>query len=386
MFPGILQKNVQKNLHKKILENLSSSVVLLNDNMEVVYLNLAAEMLLETSEKRLKGTSIQELFVDSKEVLVSIRESLHGDTPYTKREARLHLHSGNTISVDYTVTPFQDGNRAKLLVELLTRDRFIRISREDEMQARREASRIVVRGLAHEIKNPLGGIRGAAQLLDRALPDPSLQEYTRIIIEESDRLRNLVDRMPGPNNLVRLESINVHEILERVFNLVSVESRGLITLVKDYDPSIPEFEGDREKLIQAFLNIARNAMQALDSDTNASTNTNTNTNSTTDNTERSPPTIRIATRILRQFTLDQSRHRLVCQIKIIDNGPGIPHDMLHTLFYPMVSGRAGGTGLGLSITQSIIGQHGGLVECESEPGNTAFNIYIPLRRTNMRAN
>ncbi len=362
------------NIHEKILENLANSVILLDDSMTVIYLNLAAEMLLEISEKRLKNTSVQELFVDSKQALAAMKESLQSGNPYTKREATLHLHSANNIQVDYTVTPFQDGNSVKLLMELVARDRLIRINREKEMLAQRETSRILARGLAHEIKNPLGGIRGAAQLLDQELPDPSLQEYTRIIIEESDRLRNLVDRMLGPNNLAQPKPTNVHEVLERVLNLIDAEAQGRIRFIRDYDPSIPEFAGDKEKLIQAFLNIVRNAMQALLSDTSTSRSTQT------------VSSITIQTRTIRQFTLGHQHYRLVCCIKIVDNGPGIPNEMRYTLFYPMVSGRPEGTGLGLSITQSIIGQHGGLVECESEPGKTTFNIYIPLEKTDIRAN
>lgn len=352
--------------HKKILESLSNSVLLLNHRLEVVYLNPAAEMLLEISGSRLRGAPIQELFLDSREAFETMRESLLTGHPYTKREAQLHLHTGNNVCVDYSVSPIQLEKEESLLLELSTRDRLIRISREEEMLAQRETSRMLVRGLAHEIKNPLGGIRGAAQLLDRELHDPSLQEYTRIIIEESDRLRNLVDRMLGPNQFVQAKPTNIHEVLERVHNLISVESSSRIALIRDYDPSIPEFNGDKEKLIQAFLNITRNAMQALMSEENCQ--------------RKSPPRITIQTRALRQFTLGHKRHRLVCRVAIIDNGPGIPQDMLQTIFYPMVSGRPDGTGLGLSIAQSIIGQHRGLVECESQPGNTSFIIYIPLEQ------
>lgn len=349
--------------HKKLLDGLSTSVILLNAKLQSIYLNPAAEMLLEISEKRLKGATISELFYESDEAIAALTETIESGHPFTKREAELILYSGTKIRVDYTVSPIFDGKRHSLLLELQTRDRLLRISREEEMMAQQETSRVLVRGLAHEIKNPLGGIRGAAQLLDRELPEESLKEYTHIIIEEADRLRNLVDRMLGPNKVSKLAATNIHEVLERVHNLISVESRGLIALIRDYDVSIPEFLGDKEQLIQAFLNIARNAMQALTS------------------IERDiPSTITIRTRALRQFTLGHDRHRLVCRVDIIDNGPGIPESMLQSIFYPMVSGRADGTGLGLSITQSIICQHRGLVECESHSGMTDFIVYIPLEQ------
>ena len=220
---------------------------------------------------------------------------------------------------------------------------------------------MLVRGLAHEIKNPLGGIRGAAQLLARELPNTDLQDYTDVIIQEADRLRNLVDRMLGPYRPPQLTSINIHEITERVCNLIEAETQGDLQILRDYDPSIPDLMGDREQLIQAVLNIVRNAMQAL---------------------LAGPPSqhgqITLRTRTLRQFTIGQRRHRLVCRLEIFDNGPSIAPGILDSIFYPMVSGRADGTGLGLSITQNIITRHHGLIECESVPGCTVFTLFLPL--------
>jgi two-component system nitrogen regulation sensor histidine kinase GlnL len=347
--------------HKKILDGLSTSVILLNYKLQTIYLNPAATMLLELSEKRLRGATVSELFYESEEAIVALRDSVETGHPFTKREVEIILYSGTKIRVDYSVSPMLDSKKHSLLLELQPRDRLLRITREEDMMAQQETSRVLVRGLAHEIKNPLGGIRGAAQLLDRELPEENLKEYTQIIIEEADRLRNLVDRMLGPNKMIKPAPTNIHEVLERVHNLISVESGGQIALIRDYDVSIPEFPGDKEQLIQAFLNIARNAMQAL---------------SSCDRT--TPGTIRIRTRALRQYTIGHDRHRLVCRVDIIDNGPGIPESMRQSIFYPMVSGRADGTGLGLSITQSIIGQHRGLVECESDAGMTDFIVYIPL--------
>ncbi|OZG74935.1 two-component system sensor histidine kinase NtrB [Hahella sp. CCB-MM4] len=350
---------------ERLLDNLNTAVLVLNDDLCVSYSNSAAEMLLEISEQRALGTSINSLLVDQVSTLIGLQECLRTGYSYTQREAEFLLPSGSRLSVDYTVVPISDNGYSFILMEIQARDRLLRISREEELLAKQETSRILVRGLAHEIKNPLGGIRGAAQLLDKELKEEGLHDYTSIIIAEADRLRNLVDRMLGPNQTFKQDPTNIHEVLERVVSLIEVESHGKVRLVKDYDPSLPEFPGDKEQLIQAFLNIARNALQALEA--------------------AAPPVespeIIFRTRPLRQITIGHTRHRLVLRVDIIDNGPGIPPDFLKNIFYPMVSGRAQGTGLGLSITQSIIGQHHGLVECESEAGRTNFIIYIPLEPT-----
>lgn len=347
--------------YKPILENLMTAVVLTDGGLRVRYLNPAAEMLLETSGQRVQGDPISDLFMESPEALETLRDSIASGHPYTKREAEFLLHSGTRIRVDYSVSPFYQGEPL-LIIEVQPRDRVMRITREEEIIAQQETTRILVRGMAHEIKNPLGGIRGAAQLLDRELNEPGLRDYTQIIIEEADRLRTLVDRMLGPRALMHKASTNIHEVLERVRTLLDAESKGRIAFTRDYDPSLPEFSGDPEQLIQAFLNIARNAMQALEEHID----------------DQSSPEIRFRTRALRQFTIGHCRHRLVCRVDIIDNGPGIPPELMQNVFYPMISGRAEGTGLGLAIAQSIIGQHQGLIECESEPGQTDFIIFIPL--------
>lgn len=221
-----------------------------------------------------------------------------------------------------------------------------------------ETTRAVIRGLAHEIKNPLGGVRGAAQLLARELPDESLTEYTGIIIREADRLRDLVDRLLGPSQQIDLQPLNIHAVLEDVRKLIVVESGNRVTIERDYDPSLPDVLGDRAQLVQAVLNIMRNALQAA--------------------IKPDDCVITLRSRSQRQFTMGNRRHRVVCRVDIVDNGPGVPEDMLSTIFAPMVTGRAEGTGLGLSITQSIIARHGGVISCESTPGRTQFSIYLPL--------
>lgn len=348
--------------HKRLLENLSTSVILLNQQLQASYMNPAAEMLLEVSGKRTKDAFVRDIFIESPDSVESLKKCFLQGHSYIKRETEFLLHNGNKITVDYSASPVPGTTPPLLLVEIQARDRLLRISREEELLANQETARILIRGMAHEIKNPLGGIRGSAQLLERELPDPELHEYTQIIIEESDRLRNLVDRMLGPNKAFKLAPCNIHEVLERVYSLINVEAKGRIRLIRDYDPSIPEFAGDKEQLIQAFLNISRNAMQALTQQT----------------TRKTPGSITFKTRPLRQFTIGHTRHRLVLRVDIVDDGPGIPNNLVQNIFYPMISGRADGTGLGLSITQGIIGQHNGLVECESEPGKTNFIIFIPL--------
>jgi two-component system nitrogen regulation sensor histidine kinase GlnL len=246
--------------------------------------------------------------------------------------------------------------RRELMVELNRLDRLLRISRDESLLAQQKATRELLRGLAHEVKNPLGGLRGAAQLLEKELHDESLKDYTRVIIEEADRLQTLVNRILGPNSMPRKQSTNIHEVLERVRSLMLAEKHNNLTIVRDYDPSIPNLMVDPDQLIQAVLNIVRNACQALDGNGQ----------------------IILRTRVLRKFTIGNQNHRLVACISIIDNGPGIPPELKEQIFFPMITGRAEGTGLGLSIAQSLIHQHHGLIEHDSEPGKTVFSIILPL--------
>jgi len=282
---------------------------------------------------------------------------------FTKRQATLHLGVGKEMTVDYVVTPVTLDSEA-LIIEIQPLDRLMRISREEAILSAQHLSQLLVRSLAHEIKNPLGGLRGAAQLLARELASEQLTDYTNVIIEEADRLRNLVDRLLSAPRRITREPVNIHEVLERVRHLVEAESDGRLLIQRDYDPSIPEIIGDREQLIQAVLNISRNAQQALGG-----------------LSAGMMPEIRFRTRTQRQFTIGNQRHRLACQIDITDNGPGVPPELLDTLFVPMISGRADGTGLGLTIAQSIVNQHHGLIECKSRPGMTVFSLLIPLEKS-----
>ena len=349
-----------ESLHTRVLDNLTTAVLLLDQDLHIRYINPAAEVLLDVSGLRVKGEPLASVFRGIDALVKELGKAVVTSQAYTKRQTQLQPAQGHEITVDYAVTPVNDRSGVSLIMEILPLDRLLRISREDAIITSQQRTRTLVRGLAHEIKNPLGGLRGAAQLLARELPSDHLRDYTNIIIEEADRLRDLVDRMLGPHKLPDFKPLNIHEVLEHVRNLIEAETDGAICFNRDYDPSIPELIGDRQQLIQAVLNIVRNAMQAL-----------------TSNGLRHAEII-LRTRALRKFTIGSNHHRLVCKIDVIDNGPGIPTDLQESIFYPMVSGRPDGTGLGLSISQSIINQHQGLIECESEPGNTKFSLYIPL--------
>ncbi|WP_043320004.1 nitrogen regulation protein NR(II) [Microbulbifer sp. HZ11] len=345
-----------------LLDNLTSAVLVLDENLSLCYLNSAAEDLVAASSARACGLPLEEVVRENPAALQALRSSLASGEKYTVRRALWFLHNLEECTVDYSVTPLTE--LGLLLLEVQSMDRLLRIAREDALISAQETTRNLVRGMAHEVKNPLGGIRGAAQLLQRELSeldDDGLGEYTQIIIEEADRLRNLVDRMLGPRIPVKLEPVNVHTITERVAQLVEAECNGELIIQRDYDPSIPDIPADSEQLIQAVLNIARNAMQAI-----------------AENIGLAEGSLIIRTRVQRQFTIGRRHCSLVCRIDIVDNGPGIPEDIRERIFYPMISGRAEGSGLGLSISQHIINQHRGLIKCESQPGQTEFQIYLPL--------
>jgi len=346
---------------KLLLENLSTAVLVVDKRLNCCYLNPAAEVLFAVSREQVYGGKVSNCFYESDSALEAFQAAIKKKDNYTKRQVLWQISNGSKVTVDYSVTPF--GEDASLLIEIQHLDRLLRISREEATTATQETTRNLVRGLAHEIKNPLGGIRGAAQLLARELPNEGLEEYTQIIIQEADRLRNLVDKMLGPHQPSTFESINIHEVIERVAGIIHAESAGRLVIERDYDPSIPTLAGDKEQLIQATLNIVRNAWEAL-----------------TDAGMVDEGHIVLRTRIQRQFTIGRIHHNLVCRIDIVDNGPGVPAALIEDIFYPMISGRAKGTGLGLAISQQLIGQHLGLIACESLPGKTQFSIYIPLEQ------
>ena len=348
-------------LKKRIIDNLNVAVLLFDGDLRLIYINPAGEMLFAISARQAQGLLLHEWLREPTVFSKLLLRSRDSNQALTEREMQLHLPLDRTVTVNCTVIPINEPQLENaLLVELQTVDRQLRITREENLLAQHQAARAVVRGLAHEIKNPLGGLRGAAQLLERELSSDTLKEYTGIIIGEADRLQKLVDRMLGPNTLPRKRHVNVHHILEHVRMLVSAEASPHINIIRDYDPSIPEIYADADQIIQATLNIVRNAVQALG--------------------EAGHITLR--SRTDRQITIGQQYHKLVARIDIVDNGPGIPKDIIEKIFYPMVTGRAGGSGLGLSISQSLINQHGGLIECKSRPGETQFTLLLPLGRPN----
>lgn len=349
-------------LHTSLLDNLTTAVVVLDDELCLYHINPAAEALLEISDRRSHNLFFGEVIANADALIPSLQSVQRKRHTFIARKVSLELHSHHRLIVDYAVTPVNEVGKDFLLMEIQSHDRSWQISRKEALLSTHDTTLELVRGLGHEIKNPLGGIRGAAQLLAEELTDPELKDYTGIIIEEADRLVNLIDRLTGGYRKPDLNLINIHEVVERVRNLIEAECRGSVQLVRDYDPSIPELEADREQLIQAMLNIVRNAMQALQ--------------------ESSPgihdPTITLKTRTVSHVTIGAETHRLGVRIGIADNGPGIKPELVDNIFYPLISGRAEGTGLGLSIAQTIVKNHGGLIECESQPGSTSFIVTLPL--------
>lgn len=340
-----------------LIHQLNHAVIVTDKHLSIAYMSPSAESLLAMSRRKAHQFDLSALQAGNGDCFGDyLRMVLDTEQVVTHRELILLLpEQKRNITVDCTISVVYEGD-VYLMIELASLDRIMRIAKEDQLITQQQVSREVVRGMAHEIKNPLGGIRGAAQLLERELLDDAQTEYTQIIISEVDRLQNLVDRMLGPNRPSHKQALNIHDILEHVVSLVKVETDHQLRFVKDYDPSLPLLKLDRDQIVQAILNIVRNAWEATGSD----------------------GTITIKTRAMRRFTIGHSHHRLVLALYIIDNGPGIPPELIEHIFYPMVTGRSDGTGLGLPIAQSLINQHDGLIECESEPGRTQFTLYFPF--------
>ncbi len=344
-----------------ILSHQVTSLILFDQDLKILYMNPAAEMLLSVSARMVQGQSMAQVMRCSRDVFDQhLNSVIDSNQPVTERGISLSPPDGHSITVDCTLVPveLEDGQTC-VLAEIRRVDRQLRMTREEQLISQNLATRDLIRGLAHEIKNPLGGVRGAAQLLAMELPEDSeLGDYTRIILEEVDRLKSLVDQMLGSRQLPVMRSVNIHHILERVCTIVASDPEHSVRVERDYDPSIPELQGDEGQLIQAILNIVQNAVQATEEG----------------------GSVLLQTRVLRQFTLASVRHRLVLQLNIVDDGPGIPPELQERVFYPMVSGKSEGTGLGLSLAQSMINRHGGLIEFTSKPGRTVFTIYLPLEQ------
>jgi len=333
------------------LDLLPTAVVALDADLVVRYANPAAEDLFATGESALRGQAFLALFAERDELERSLREATRTHWDYAAQTVSCLRPGREPLLLSCVATGIELRDFA-LLVELRPIEQQLRLLREERMVIEQQSSRELLRNLAHEIKNPLGGLRGSAQLLERELERPELREYTQVIIQESDRLQALMDRMLVPHRAPKIEALGIHEVLERVRSLVRGEFG--VEIERDYDPSLPELQADREQLIQAVLNIARNAAQA------------------------GAKTIEFRTRAMRQPTILRQRYRLALELQVVDDGPGVPDEIRDRIFNPLVSGRQGGTGLGLSLAQTFVQYHQGVIEFDSRPGHTLFRILLPV--------
>lgn len=348
----------QLELQKRIVEGMSTVTLLFNADLNLDYINPAGEMLFEQSARHMVGLPFVDL-VQNRDELTSSKwiDEIKLGQSFTRHEVPLVLSFEKEVTVNLTILPLTDSvDKKGYLLEIIPVERWLRITRDEQRAEQQEVTQEILRGLSHEIKNPLGGLRGAAQLLESELPNKDLKEYTQVIISEADRLQVLVNRILGPAGLPKFKDVNIHEVLELVRSLIRAEVKEGIEIHRDYDPSVPDVKADHDMLIQALLNIARNACEALKGKGN----------------------ITLKTRVVRKYTIGLQRHKLVACIDVIDDGPGIPADIREKIFFPMVTSRAEGSGLGLSISQSLIQQHDGLIECQSEPGKTVFSVILPI--------
>jgi two-component system nitrogen regulation sensor histidine kinase GlnL len=331
----------------------------------VVYANPMAEVSLDLSKKILEGLSIHDLFGHHPD-LIKMLDSVKGDHIEAQRQD-LQLGPGPSRADHQPITAHVVvgalDNPDLVLIEWLPLDQQIRSERDARLVQQVEANKSLMRNLAHEIKNPLGGIRGAAQLLEYELPDRGLHEYTQVIIKESDRLQTLVDRLLAPHRKKHIdEDVNIHEVLERVRSLVLAEFPQGLAIRRNYDISIPDLLGDKEALIQAVLNVVHNAAQAL-----------------REKISQGTAVIELTTRVARNVTISKQRYKLALDLHVIDNGPGIPEEIRDKIFFPLVSGKEGGSGLGLTLAQTYVQQHYGYIGCVSKPGCTDFQMQLPFR-------
>jgi two-component system nitrogen regulation sensor histidine kinase GlnL len=352
-------QNIHANDASTLVDALATAVVVADADLAITHVNPAAESLLAQSTTKLVGRQLREVFVGGCEFTRLIGRALEDGRSFTGRDLELTPMSMQPVIVDFTVSPWVSGHDldAQLVIEIVSVERHQRIQLEENMIIQNQVNTALMRGLAHEVKNPLGGIRGAAQLLERELEDQRQAEYTQIIIGEVDRLRTLVDKMLGPRGVSENDWINIHEVLEHVSQLVEAEHTGAIEIIRDYDPSLPEIRGDRDRLIQAFLNLVKNAVRAV---------------------EGIDASITIRSRADRNFTIGDKVHPLVMRIDVIDTGNGVAPEIADSIFFPMVSGHADGSGLGLPLAQAMINHHHGLIGFKSEPGRTRFTVWLPI--------
>ncbi len=356
------KQKIQQKKHyfqQTLATQLVTAVIILDQSLTIVYANPAAEALLVKSLSKLYGLSFNSVFINTSINKERLQKLLATGQEFTDSDILLEFSANNFFTAEVTASSVEYDSLSHVLIEFKQIDQQKQISLEVFQQQQWIAARDLIKGLAHEIKNPLGGLRGAAQLLSKELTK-NQKEYTSMIIEQADRLTNLVDRLLGPNQLPQIEVHNIHSILEKVCQLIDFSNKGSVNIIRDYDPSIPFISCDQEKLQQAVLNIVNNAMQVIDL----------------------KDEITLKTRIASNATIHGKRIKMSVKISIIDNGPGIPANIQDILFYPMVSGRSNGTGLGLSIAQTLVNQHQGKLSCHSRPGHTEFIILIPIENTN----
>lgn len=346
------------------LELLATAVMLVDGKLTVRYVNPAAENLFEFSSASAVGNTLGRLFSDDTVLAAAVGYARANDCGYTEHDITLEPAGHSTLHLGCTVTPVEHELADRLfLMEFRQIEQQLKIAREERMRDQSRANRELIRNLAHEIKNPLGGIRGAAQLLERELERVDLHEYTQVIMNEADRLQTLMDRLLAPHRLPRPAMLNIHEVLERVRSVIRAEFPAGVSVERDYDSSLPLVKGDKEQLIQAVLNIVRNAAQAVTGG---------------DAHEPDARAITITTRIARQVTMARKRYRHAIVVRICDSGPGIPEAIRERIFFPLVSGREGGSGLGLTIAQNFVNQHDGTITVDSRPGATCFTILLPV--------
>ena len=346
---------MSESLYQNIIEHLASAIVILDESCKVKFINASAEVLFDISLRQAELIPFQSMLPGEENLFVGLSKVQQTGQELIKREMKLYIPSTGEIVVDCVIKPLEiNDSEQSVLLEFFQLDSKNRISRDESLHAQQQ----VVRGLAHEIKNPLGGLRGAAQLLERQLDSNELKEYTSIIISEADRLQNLMASMLGPHQQTEKTQVNIHEVLQRVRQLVKAEVDERLVFKADYDPSIPELEVDLDQLVQVFLNLVRNAVQAMNG----------------------VGKIILKTRIKRHETIDDKRYRLAAGIDIIDDGKGIPPSLQESMFYPLVTGRPEGTGLGLYICQSLVNRNQGAISCASQPGRTVFSVVFPLEQ------
>jgi two-component system nitrogen regulation sensor histidine kinase GlnL len=349
--------NTHNPLHEYAgLELLSTAVLILDHDLNIIHANPAAESLFAFSQKSARGHPLNKWLPGNAALFSMFEQVVRSDAGFNENELTVELPNTAPLHLACVASP-AEGSR--VVLEFHQLDQHLKIAREEKIIEHQQLNRELIRNLAHEIKNPLGGIRGSAQLLERELDElggGDLKEYTKVIVNEADRLQALMDRLLTPHRVPKMRHLNIHELLERVRKLVLAEFPETLTVKRDYDTSLPELYGDPEPLIQALLNVARNAAQAMDG----------------------RGEIQLLTRIARQVTLAKQRYRHAIMVQIVDNGPGVPEALRDKVFYPLVSGRDGGTGLGLSLAQNFVNQHHGIIEFESVPGNTRFTILLPV--------